>query len=45
MSGYLHESYARSLADFGRPRALPGSGGWILQRRVPGAEVDDAMGC
>ena len=45
MSGYLHESYARSLADFGTPRALSASGGWILQRRVPGADADDAMGC
>lgn len=42
-SGYLSPAYAASLAEFGAPQALPGSGSWILRRAVaPG--VADAMG-
>jgi hypothetical protein len=33
-----------SLSQYGRPLALPGSGGFLLERRVPGAEAFDAMG-
>ena len=44
-SGYLHPSYAESLAEFGTPRALPRSGGWVLERRIPGFDARDAMGC
>lgn len=43
-TGYLHPGYAASLAEFGTPRALPRSGGWILERRVPGSDRFDAMG-
>lgn len=43
--GYRHATYARSLAEFGTPRLLPQCGGWILERRIPGTELCDAMGC
>ena len=44
-SGYLHPQYAASLAEFGVPRELPGSGGWILERPIPCVPFRDAMGC
>ena len=44
-SGYLHPQYAASLAEFGVPRELPRSGGWILERPIPGTAFADAMGC
>jgi hypothetical protein len=49
-TGYLHPDYAASLAEFGRPRLLPRSGGWILERSVgegPNGQGPhrDAMGC
>jgi hypothetical protein len=43
--GYAHPGYARSLAEFGTPQELPRSGGWILERPVPGTPYRDAMGC
>jgi hypothetical protein len=43
--GYAHPAYAAALAEFGRPRELVKSGGWILERPVPGTSVRDAMGC
>ena len=45
MKGYLHPGYAQSLAEFGTPRELPGSRGWILKREIPGFSFHDAMGC
>ena len=45
LTGYLHPLYAESLADFGVPRALPNSGGWILDRQIPGVPERDAIGC
>ncbi len=45
MSGYAHPLYAQSLAQFGTPRELPRSGGWILERPIPGFRHRDAMGC
>jgi hypothetical protein len=45
LSGYLHPAYAASLAEFGRPRALPRSGAWLLERQIPAAEWRDAMAC
>lgn len=45
VSGYLHPSYAQSLADFGTPRKLLRSKGWVLERRIPGFSEHDAMGC
>ena len=44
-AGYLHRDYAESLAEYGTPRHLPLSDGWILERRIPGADARDAMGC
>jgi len=43
--GYANSAYARSLAEFGTPRELPRSGGWILERDIPGTPLRDAMGC
>jgi hypothetical protein len=45
MTAYAHADYARSLAEFGTPRLLPRSGGWILVREVPGFPCSDGMGC
>lgn len=45
MAGYLHPRYAQSLAEFGTPRELPRSGGWILERQIPEFSYHDAMGC
>jgi hypothetical protein len=44
-TGYLHPLYVESLAEFGEPRGLLCSGGWILQRQTPALELHDAMGC
>jgi hypothetical protein len=43
--GYASAAYARALAEFGHPRALPRSGGWLLERSIPGTPYRDAMGC
>jgi hypothetical protein len=45
MAGYLHASYARSLAEFGKPRFLPHSQGWLLERPIAGTSYVDVMGC
>ena len=44
MNGYLHPSYARSLAEFGVPHELHRSQGWILKRQIRGFDDHDAMG-
>ncbi len=43
--GYAHHRYAESLREYGEPRELPHSGGWILERPIPGTPFKDAMGC
>jgi len=43
--GYAHPHYALSLREFGNPRELPHSGGWILERPISGTSYKDAMGC
>ncbi|MBN2147355.1 MAG: GNAT family N-acetyltransferase [Anaerolineales bacterium] len=45
LTGYLHPNYAISLHEFGTPLELPLSGGWVLQRLIPGNIDQDAMGC
>jgi len=45
MTGYLNSNYVQSLAEFGTPRELPRSKGWILERQIPGFPYRDAMGC
>lgn len=45
MTGYAHGDYAASLAEFGEPRLLPKSSGWILERSISGTAHRDAMGC
>jgi hypothetical protein len=45
MTGYTHPDYAESLAEFGTPRLLPRSSGWILERPIPGFPCTDGMGC
>src|SRR5438045_5100866 len=44
-TGYAHPQYAASLGEYGAPRLLPRSRGWILERPIPGTDVRDAMGC
>lgn len=44
-TGYLHPKYAEALSEFGQPRLLVRSGGWILEREIPGTDAHDAMGC
>ena len=41
---YAHPAYAASLFEFGRPVALPASGGWLLERTIAASEKRDAMG-
>jgi hypothetical protein len=45
VTGYLHQSYAESLSEFGESVELPYSGGWILRRQTPILNLRDAMGC
>lgn len=45
MSGYMHRLYAESLSEFGQPRELTRSKGWILVRDIPGFRCQDAIGC
>jgi hypothetical protein len=45
VTGYANADYAASLAEFGSPRLLPASGGWILERSIPETVYRDAMGC
>jgi hypothetical protein len=44
VSRYADAGYARSLIEFGEPRALPLSEGWLLERPVPGGDGRDLMG-
>jgi len=44
-TAYLYPAYADSFAEFGVPRSLSRSGGWILERRISGSTAQDAMGC
>ncbi len=41
---YSHWGYAASLAEFGVPRELPRSGGWLLERAIAGTSQRDLMG-
>lgn len=45
MNGYSHPGYAASLAEFGNPRALRRSNGWVLERPIISTPYRDAMGC
>ncbi|NER51662.1 MAG: GNAT family N-acetyltransferase [Symploca sp. SIO1A3] len=45
MTGYLDPLYAESLAEFGSPRFLPKSKGWILERQIFNLPYQDAIGC
>ena len=45
LTGYRHPAYVAALGEFGTPRALPRSAGWLLERAVPGGPHRDAMGC
>lgn len=44
-AGYLHADYAASFSAVATPTLLPLSGGWILEREIPGDGGRDAMGC
>tara|TARA_R110002124_G_scaffold2530_2_gene16002 strand:- start:10704 stop:11606 length:903 start_codon:yes stop_codon:yes gene_type:complete len=43
--GYACSAYAESLGEFGTPRKLVESGGWILERAIPDSALRDAIGC
>ena len=43
--GYASQAYAEALSEFGEPLMLPQSGGWLLQRRIPGSLKMDALVC
>ena len=43
--GYTGSAYAESLSEFGTPRVLPRSAGWILERSIPDSPFRDSMGC
>jgi Acetyltransferase (GNAT) domain len=45
MNGYAHASYAAAMTELGRPRLLPGSRGWLLERAIAGSPHVDARGC
>lgn len=45
MQGYGHAAYAASLSEFGQPRHLQRSNGWLLERAIRGFGSRDAMGC
>lgn len=45
MNGYSHPAYAVSLSEFGTPRPLVHSGGWVLERSISNTVYRDAMGC
>jgi hypothetical protein len=41
---YAHRDYAFSLSEFGTPRLLPRSEGWLLEREIAGASASDLVG-
>ena len=43
--GYMHRQYAESFSEIAVPRELVRSGGWILERTIPGSQLLDGMGC
>ncbi len=45
VSGYGHPLYAEAFSTLGTPVELPGCGGWLLRRPIPGTDLHDAMGC
>lgn len=42
-SGYRSAAYALALADVGQPLALGATGGFVLERRIPGTQKRDLM--
>jgi hypothetical protein len=45
LTGYQNPLYAKSLTEFGEPRELPRSGGWLLERPIAEHSDRDAIGC
>jgi hypothetical protein len=43
-TGYTSPDYVASLAEYGRPVQLPQSGGFLLERTIPGTSECDAIG-
>ena len=43
-TGYLHERYVQSLAEFGTPLRLKRCGGWLIARAIPATRLNDAIG-
>ena len=44
LGGYGSAEFVASLPDMGTPYQLPRSGGWVLERPVPGTDRLDAIG-
>lgn len=42
--GFGSAAYAHALAEFGTPTRLARSGGWYLQRAIPGSTDNDGLG-
>jgi len=45
VQGYMSREYAAAFAEFGAPRQLARSGGWLIERAIAGTQHRDAMGC
>jgi hypothetical protein len=45
MGAYRTGEYAATLDEFGRPRQLGASGGWVIERPIPRSADRDAIGC
>lgn len=43
-AGYRSAAYAAALAGIGRARPLGKTGGWVLERAIPGGDHTDLMG-
>ncbi len=45
VAGYAHPAYAHAVAGDGLPLPLSESGGWLIERAIPGMHLHDATGC
>jgi hypothetical protein len=45
MTGYRSAEYSDALSHVGRPLYLPSCDGWLLERKIPGVALKDAVGC
>jgi len=45
IGGYASAAYAAAFSAWGRPSALPGCGGFLIERTLPDGRYKDATGC